>query len=178
MNRLEDSVKKLREIECRQAELLENIRLLRELIAEDERKMEVNERIADSYRTVIAHEAGEVNGGENFVAITKAPLVDSYSEALRAAKPSRHGRRTASSLLKLEFKGVRQNDIVKRILLQAPTKTLRTDEIVEKAYDCKTLGDLKKAKSTMASVLSRGVTKGLWHGGAGTYSLREDVEND
>lgn len=87
MNRLKDSVKKLREIESQQAELLESIRLLRELISEDERKIEANERLADSYRTVIAHEASESANGAEFIAITEEASVDSYGEALRTAPP-------------------------------------------------------------------------------------------
>jgi tRNA/tmRNA/rRNA uracil-C5-methylase (TrmA/RlmC/RlmD family) len=176
MNRLEDSVKELREVEKLQAELLEGIRTLKELIEEEERKMEQNERIADSYRTIIAHES---KGSDVFLSdILKEPSIDSYSEALRAIKPSKPWKKTASSLLKPDFIGARQNDIVKRILRAEPTMRLTTDKIVERAYDFENEEELKKAKSTMASVLSRGVTKGLWQGGSGIYYLSEESDNE
>lgn len=178
MNRLEDSVEKLREVEKRQEELLESIRTLRALIDEEKRKMEANERVADSYRTIIAHEARENDDSKEFLSIAKEASTNLYSEALRASKPSKHRKKTASDLLKPDFKGTRHNDIVKRILTAEPSKKLKTDEIVERAYDVETAEEIKKVKSTMASVLSRGVTKGLWMGGSGIYYLPRDFNDD
>lgn len=167
MNRLEDNVQKLREIEEEQLGCLEEIRTLEVLIAENKKKIERAEFLADSYRAIIAHESGK---DESFLA--KEAEGRSYGE-LAGLSQRNQKRKTASSFLKPEYVGVRQNEIIKRILREALGKKLRTDELVEKAYDVSSYEELKKVKGTMASALSRGVTKGLWQGGSGAYYLEE-----
>ena len=166
INRIDDNKNKI-------IGLREDIKALEAAIADDQ-------ELLDSYRRVISDYGGDPDLGEPSVINTmESPK---KSDDLRASPldnsnnspKGEHEDRKPSEMLKPEFKGIAQNDVILEILRAEPTKKFRIDEMVKLAYDFDGDEEYKKARNTMGASLWKGVKEDRWQGNRGNYYLKKE----
>jgi hypothetical protein len=150
---------KLDEVE-RQIEqkLLEN-QALEEQIRANKIEIERQKQVADSCRTLIAYESGQM--------FSLSTAIQNSVEA---------DERRPADMLRLPFQGVRQNEVILSILRSDPSRKFQVDEIIKIAYEPKNEEEFKRVKNSVAASLSRGLIKKLWKGHKGRYYLEESED--
>lgn len=159
--------KKLRELDRDIERLrLENEELQRR-IRENNAAIEKNERIAESYRVIIAYEGGQVDSLDSLA-------TDAKPETATEAATDRSQERKPSEMIRPQYQGTILSEVISRIFAAEPTRRFQVNEMVELVYDTHDDTEFARARNTMGAALSRGLPKGLWKGENGVYYLRED----